>query len=98
MLCPNMTNDFVRGFVTVALVAALERNARRKRAGFDKNVLCRATQGGVALAAGVAAGHAVQRRDYTAALVATTAGLAGVYAVDCLINNFSKESQHVEKI
>ncbi|MDR1529548.1 MAG: hypothetical protein LBS40_03990 [Burkholderiales bacterium] len=88
-LSVNKTNDFVRGFVACALIAALERNAQGRRAGFDRRVLCRATQGGIALVAGVAAGHATQRREYTTALTATVVGLAGVYATDRLMKTTS---------
>jgi hypothetical protein len=85
----SMANDFVRGFVSYALVAAVEDLRRDKKAGLallQPETLRTSTLYGAALVAGVAAGNAVERRDYVAALAAIAGGAAGAYALNRLIS------------
>ncbi len=89
----GMANDFVRGFVTCGAVAMLERRACGKGLAVDVEVVRYATLGGVALMAGVIAGNAVQRRDYSTALVGVVAGLGGVYALDRLMCGKAKRKE-----
>ncbi|MDR3323881.1 MAG: hypothetical protein LBS89_06735 [Zoogloeaceae bacterium] len=90
----SISNDFVRGFFSYALVAAVEDsrsgnpNSALKALG-SARVLRTSTLYGAALVAGVAAGEAVERRDYVTALAAIAGGAAGVYALDRLLSSVS---------
>ncbi|MDR2925142.1 MAG: hypothetical protein LBU76_04225 [Azoarcus sp.] len=77
----SQLNDFARGFVSAGLLSAAKQRAKG-RAFNRRTVLRHALQGGVALAAAVAAGHAAQRRDYAALAVTAALGAAGVFALD----------------
>jgi hypothetical protein len=88
-LLPGMANDFTRGFVSYAAVAAL--TGRADEGDFpriDARLLHQATLAGVALTAGVAAGKAAEQGDYLAVALATTGGIAGVYGIHRLLKLF----------
>jgi hypothetical protein len=77
----GIANDFVRGFVSFAAFAAQEKGAQRA------TVARQATLYGVALVAAVAAGNAIERRDYPTLALAAVGGLAGVYLLNQLLDN-----------
>jgi hypothetical protein len=79
----GVADDFTRGFVSYAAVAALA-NAR----GFpviDARLLRQSALAGVALVAGTAAGRAAGQGDYLAAALAAAGGVAGVYGLHRLL-------------
>jgi len=73
---------FARGFIATALLTAVQD---RPAAIGRHRVLCRAAQGGAALAAGTLAAEALARRRYGLALAATTVGAAAVLAAEHLL-------------
>lgn len=79
---------FARGFVATALLAAVQdRAARAGRRGEPQRVLRLALQGGVALAAGSMAAHALQARNRTLALAAVAVGGVGVLVIEQLLQD-----------
>ncbi len=85
-------NDFVRGFVSTGLISAIDQRAKGRPASANRRVLRHALQGGTALTAAVTAAHAVQRRDYAAAVTAAAVGAIGVYTLDCLLREETRET------
>ncbi|GHT88471.1 hypothetical protein AGMMS49960_10140 [Betaproteobacteria bacterium] len=83
---PGIANDFVRGFVTTGTLAVLARPGDANRPRFDATVFKHATLAGAALVAGVAAGKAVERGNYLTAALSAVGGVAGVYALDRLLD------------
>ena len=83
----EVSGVFARGFVTTALLVALQG---RSKAGASpppgRKILRHALQGGAALAAGSVAAEALQSRDYGLALTAMASGAAGVLAAEYLLN------------
>ncbi|MDR0673365.1 MAG: hypothetical protein LBF93_06850 [Zoogloeaceae bacterium] len=75
----GVADDFTRGFVSYAAVAALA-NARGYPV-IDARLLRQSALAGVALVAGVAAGKAARRGDYLTALLSAAGGVAGVYGL-----------------
>lgn len=86
-------NDFVRGFVSYSAVAALARRDHHNLPVFDAPLLKHATLVGAALVAGVAAGKAVERGNYLTATLATLGGVAGVHALDRLLEQTIQEEK-----
>jgi hypothetical protein len=80
-----VANDFVRGFVSFAVITALEKGA------LPAKVAYRAAQCGIALVAGAAAGNAIERGDYPAMLLSAAGGLAGVYLLRRSMDNEQSE-------
>ncbi|MDR3158162.1 MAG: hypothetical protein LBU11_03960 [Zoogloeaceae bacterium] len=80
---PGMANDFTRGFVSYAAVAALA--GARGFPVIDARLLRQSALAGAALAAGVAAGNAVERGDYLAAALVAAGGVAGVHGLSRLL-------------
>ncbi|MDR2625998.1 MAG: hypothetical protein LBC37_06660 [Zoogloeaceae bacterium] len=76
---PGMANDFTRGFVSYAAVAALAE--ARGFPVIDARLLRQSTLAGAALVAGVAAGKAVEQGDYLTAALVAVGGVAGVYGL-----------------
>ncbi|CAO3432946.1 hypothetical protein [Azospirillum doebereinerae] len=74
---------FARGFIATALLTAVQDRS----APAGRRVLCRATQGGAALAAGTLAADALARRRYGIALAAAAVGAAAVLAAEHLFNH-----------
>lgn len=73
----GVPNHFVRGFVAAGLLSLLQNEGAltphdRKRA------LRRATQGGCAVAAGMACANALEQGHYISATVALAVGAAGI--------------------
>ncbi|MDR1349913.1 MAG: hypothetical protein LBJ59_03850 [Zoogloeaceae bacterium] len=82
----GMANDFTRGFVSYAAVAAVA--GRVDERGFpiiDARLLRQSTLAGAALVVGVAAGKAAGQGDWLAAALATAGSIAGVYGLHRLL-------------
>lgn len=73
-------NGFVRGFIAAGLIAATGAGGKRRR-----ETLRVALQSGTAMAAGISAANALDRRDYGSALVSVAAGAAGLSAINYLL-------------
>jgi hypothetical protein len=84
----GIANDFVRGFVVSSTLAALARRgeANRNHPVFDATLFKQATLTGAVLVAGEATGKAVGRGQYLTAVLSAVGGVAGVYALDRLLN------------
>lgn len=75
---------FARGFIATALLTAVQD---RSPVTDRRRLLCRATQGGAALAAGTLAAEALARRRYGIALAAAAVGAAAVLAAEQLLDH-----------
>ncbi|MBB3103161.1 hypothetical protein [Azomonas macrocytogenes] len=91
----NPDGSFTRGFVATACLSACQDNGLAQSPEQIKRILKHALQGGTALAAGSHAAVAVQRKDYLGALLATTAGAAGVLLVERLLREHAQTAQEV---
>ena len=76
----TLADEFVRGFVTSGLLAALQSQGCQPR--LDCRTLRLAVQGGTALASGVAAMRALRGTQYAQALLSVAAGAAAVAAAE----------------
>lgn len=76
----TLADEFVRGFVTSGLLAALQSQGYQPR--LDRRTLRLAVQGGAALASGVAAMRALRGTQYAQALLSVAAGAAAVAAAE----------------
>ena len=76
----TLADEFVRGFVTSGLLAALQSQGCQPR--LDCRTLRLAVQGGAALASGVAAMRALRGTQYAQALLSVAAGAAAVAAAE----------------
>jgi hypothetical protein len=74
----------VRGFVATGLLSAVFVRGQGTRS--RKEVLRDALRGGAAFAAAAASADALQRRHYGAALLAIASGVAGLIAIESLLN------------
>jgi hypothetical protein len=97
----SAANNFVRGFVSYAAVAALaggnkadgKDDHRANLPIFDRALLKRATLTGAALVAGAAAGKAAKRGNYLSAALTAVGGVAGVYALDRLLEQAFQQEE-----
>lgn len=76
----TLADEFVRGFVTSGLLAALQSQGCQPR--LDRRTLRLAVQGGAALGSGVAAMRALRGTQYAQALLSVAAGAAAVAAAE----------------
>ncbi len=87
---------FVRGLVASACLSAIQDVRTPASPENLKRVLRHALQGGTALAAGAGTAAALERRDYTGALIATAAGVAGVLVIERLLREPARHQQENE--
>ncbi|THF63259.1 hypothetical protein [Pseudothauera rhizosphaerae] len=90
---PVIERSFVRGFVASACLSAIQGGQRSPSSAEVRRVLRYALQGGTALAAGAGAAAAIERRDYTGALVAAAVGAAGVFVIERMLRDAAQRSQ-----
>ena len=91
---------FVQGFVAAGCVSAFQDRPSPFAPADLKRVLRHALQGGTALTAGSCAAAALRQQDYARALVAATAGAAGVLLIERMLRDAAqaeKEKGDVEK-
>lgn len=81
------SQEFIKGFVMTACLTALQDAPDLRQKANTRRVLRRALQGGTALTAADATARAAARGDYTRALVAASAGAAGVYLIERLLRD-----------
>ncbi len=77
-------DDFTRGFLSAAMLAALQGAAAGQPA-LGRRTLRLALQGGAALAAGTAAMHSLRSGQRVQALLITGAGCAAIAASEALL-------------
>jgi hypothetical protein len=87
----EVSANFTRGFVATALLTAIQGRRGGLAGPSGAKVLRYAMQGGTALAAGAATATALQRRNYTDALVAVAGGVASMVAIEYLFNPLGQE-------
>lgn len=88
----ELQDDFVRGFISTGLLAALTEpsTGRNKR-----RILRLALLGGTALAAGSVAARALRRRELASTLTAIAAGAAGLLTIEHFLSvTTSREKDH----
>lgn len=84
---PELSANFTRGMVAAGLLTAVqERWAGGTPPPSGRTILRYALQGGAALAAGSAAAEAVRSRNLAGSVLAVAAGVAGVVAIEHLLN------------
>lgn len=83
---PEMSATFTRGMVAAALLTAVQERWTGGAPPSGRKILRYALQGGAALAAGTAAAEAVRSRNAAGAVLAVAAGVAGVVALEHLLN------------
>ncbi len=77
--------DFARGAIAAGLLTAVQ-DRWTEGAKSNRLVACRAVQGGVALAVGIAAADGLRQGNYSRALLAVAAGMVGVAAAERVLN------------
>lgn len=87
----TLADEFVRGFVTSGLLAALQSQGCQPR--LDRRTLRLAVQGGAALASGVAAMRALRGTQYAQALLSVAAGAAAVAAAEYFLQTSHPSNQ-----
>lgn len=94
----TLTDEFVRGFITSGVLAALQGQGCQPQ--LSRRTLRLAVQGGAALACGVAAMRALRDAQYPQALLGVAAGVAAVAAAEYLLQtpdittDINKEAAH----
>ena len=83
---PELSATFTRGMVAAALLTAVQERWTAGSPPPAGKILRYALQGGAALAAGTAAAEAVRTRNPAGAVLAVAAGVAGVVAIEHLLN------------
>lgn len=82
---PPLAEDFLRGMLVGASLAAFQDVPQPASRQALKRVLRHSLQGGTALAAGSRAASRLVRDDYAGALIAAAAGAAGVFLIEQLL-------------
>jgi len=83
---PEMSANFTRGMVAAGLLTAVQERWAGGLPPPGRKILRYALQGGAALAAGAAAAEAVRSRNLAGSVLAVAAGVAGVVAIEHLLN------------
>lgn len=81
----NLANDFLRGMVSTALLAAVQQPCS------GLTVLARSLQGGIALASAVATANALQQGQSGRATAAVALGAAGILGVESALRHQSRK-------
>ncbi len=90
---PPLAEDFLRGLLVSACLSAFQDTPRPTSRKALKRVLRHGLQGGAALAAGSRAASRLVRGDYAGALIATTAGAAGVLLIEQLLRDIAQPNR-----
>ncbi|MBO3273917.1 hypothetical protein [Pseudomonas schmalbachii] len=85
--------NFVRGFVASACLSAFQDVPGKPDL---RRVARHALQGGTAICAGTLAARALQRQEYSRALLTGMAGALGVMLVERLLRDDARSSQEIE--
>ncbi|MBP6725681.1 MAG: hypothetical protein KA132_00510 [Thauera sp.] len=94
----NGAGSFTQGFVAAGCLSAFQDRPSPASQADVKRVLRHALQGGTALAAGSYAAVALRQQDYTGALVAATAGAAGVLLIERLLRDKAQANRENEDV